>query len=828
MNITNASLGEQGAFRQQYNADWNTGAAQVSGAIQDWSATSANIIVTTLTGNPRLGAAVGTGLSLGYSALNQFSGNALGVSNADINANGGSVGTNALWDAGNQAISALQPFQLNGAQVLTNVAPRSQLGTFALNAAREAAPLLWNGAMDTVVGSGYNTLANVGTGRTALDWSNPASILPTLANNFVSDASANFAQNVLLGGAFRGAGAADNAFSIRNNGAPISDALSFSVGGRNVDPGGILSSGYANVRNPALSATAPDGGVFLPVIAEQPRIGTVGQELTALRDASTLRLNGTLDLSVNPSTVNLLANNPLTATISNVAQGINGNSLSSATASALDPLRNLPTNWRARGQVELAADGNGIRNVGDTVLAARQEAAANNPVSVSTAAGPTLGERAATTTRNVLAILADGANAVTTPFSQRAAIDFGGTGWLQSAYDFAGRQIDPRVGFEAGILPPDSAVKTASNSANSFVGSVLAGGDAALQKSIADNLPRLNDNERFVLDYKKLLDSGALRVNEGRLELANVNIRPDGSVELTAPLDFSYKPQTTVSQRLASGVSGSAVLGQDMKYRFDAGTVFDRTTFDQITNLMNSPANFLRKASPGKGETSVEIVIPVSRNYGGVGPDVDASLPEPVNLNPAYVSLPRGVDSILDFSPGLTAREGVDTRSVGVRLSANLPLTLKASAEIAAELRTDPVKYANARADIGDGWFDGANFVPIRGYVIDNAFPDDETTGAQGSETVYVGVAGAVQDLGGLSSLAAAIDASATPPANSTAASSQDAVTVRAGDTLWSIAERYYGEGQGGRFTDILAANGLDPSVAERLQPGQRLVLPPR
>jgi len=46
--------------------------------------------------------------------------------------------------------------------------------------------------------------------------------------------------------------------------------------------------------------------------------------------------------------------------------------------------------------------------------------------------------------------------------------------------------------------------------------------------------------------------------------------------------------------------------------------------------------------------------------------------------------------------------------------------------------------------------------------------------------------------------------------------------TVVRGDTLWSIAKRYYGDGK--RYTDIMRANGItDP---KKLRVGQQLIIP--
>ena len=50
----------------------------------------------------------------------------------------------------------------------------------------------------------------------------------------------------------------------------------------------------------------------------------------------------------------------------------------------------------------------------------------------------------------------------------------------------------------------------------------------------------------------------------------------------------------------------------------------------------------------------------------------------------------------------------------------------------------------------------------------------------------------------------------------------QRVYVVRKGDTLWSIADAYYGDGQ--RWRDILEANpGLEPT---KMRVGQQLILP--
>ena len=53
--------------------------------------------------------------------------------------------------------------------------------------------------------------------------------------------------------------------------------------------------------------------------------------------------------------------------------------------------------------------------------------------------------------------------------------------------------------------------------------------------------------------------------------------------------------------------------------------------------------------------------------------------------------------------------------------------------------------------------------------------------------------------------------------------SSDDTYTVEKGDTLWSIAERVYGNGK--RWRDIAEANGIEEPSAD-LKKGQVLVLP--
>ena len=60
------------------------------------------------------------------------------------------------------------------------------------------------------------------------------------------------------------------------------------------------------------------------------------------------------------------------------------------------------------------------------------------------------------------------------------------------------------------------------------------------------------------------------------------------------------------------------------------------------------------------------------------------------------------------------------------------------------------------------------------------------------------------------------------PPAGE--ATGPTTYTIREGDTLWSIAEEHYGDGQ--RWQDILDANpGLQP---RKMSAGQEIVLPPK
>ncbi len=65
---------------------------------------------------------------------------------------------------------------------------------------------------------------------------------------------------------------------------------------------------------------------------------------------------------------------------------------------------------------------------------------------------------------------------------------------------------------------------------------------------------------------------------------------------------------------------------------------------------------------------------------------------------------------------------------------------------------------------------------------------------------------------------------SATPaaPAAATPATGGTSYTVARGDTLWSIAQKHYGDGK--RWQDIASANGI--SDARKLAVGQKIVLP--
>lgn len=49
---------------------------------------------------------------------------------------------------------------------------------------------------------------------------------------------------------------------------------------------------------------------------------------------------------------------------------------------------------------------------------------------------------------------------------------------------------------------------------------------------------------------------------------------------------------------------------------------------------------------------------------------------------------------------------------------------------------------------------------------------------------------------------------------------------VKAGDTLWKIAEAHYGAGQGARYIEIFEANKPPLTDPDKIQPGQRLRIP--
>ncbi len=55
---------------------------------------------------------------------------------------------------------------------------------------------------------------------------------------------------------------------------------------------------------------------------------------------------------------------------------------------------------------------------------------------------------------------------------------------------------------------------------------------------------------------------------------------------------------------------------------------------------------------------------------------------------------------------------------------------------------------------------------------------------------------------------------------------SENFYVVKAGDTLWKIAETHYGHGQGARFKEIFEANKPMLKDPDNIYPGQRLRIP--
>ena len=50
--------------------------------------------------------------------------------------------------------------------------------------------------------------------------------------------------------------------------------------------------------------------------------------------------------------------------------------------------------------------------------------------------------------------------------------------------------------------------------------------------------------------------------------------------------------------------------------------------------------------------------------------------------------------------------------------------------------------------------------------------------------------------------------------------------TVQKGDTLWAIAEKHYGKGQGNKYTEIVKANTPPVKNPDLIQPGWVLRIP--
>jgi nucleoid-associated protein YgaU len=69
---------------------------------------------------------------------------------------------------------------------------------------------------------------------------------------------------------------------------------------------------------------------------------------------------------------------------------------------------------------------------------------------------------------------------------------------------------------------------------------------------------------------------------------------------------------------------------------------------------------------------------------------------------------------------------------------------------------------------------------------------------------------------------AAPAEPAVSAPAPAPAAPAQQTYTVQDGDTLWAIAERYYGDGS--QYMKIATANGI--ANPDLINVGQQLVIP--
>jgi hypothetical protein len=630
----NASVSEYSSRTYRTSANFSQDAANFSGSVQRTVPTLVNLGVSTVTGNTRLGALAGASTSGTFSGINQFVGNRLGVSNADINRSGGSVGRRGVGDMVMQGVTAIN----TPTRFLSHAKPMAELTT---------RQLVTNAVKVTGFETVRDTVASVATRRMAGD-------LPKGYNvrSFVNDLAGNAVQN----GVFEGGGAALkklNNVVVKRTGVDLpghAEAARKTTGTR------VSLNGGAAFKGVGLANLVEAVGQKLPKAVTEGIGAPVFRALDPLRNATTTyKAKVEMEWDGDGKLVKLKPATPDPK----------------AAAGTPDPAATTPRR------------GLDLRPIGDQARATwtgTRQFAVQNLKDVVGSVIPQLNPRLDKLAGSGNKWIDEALKFENFKLPGRLGVSFA-PGVSDTAFKQVNSNVNDLINSVADKHAPVFKDMIASllpslNQAEGItfdLGKQLKNGQLARTADGSLTIPNVKiEGDRVILT--KALDIGHKSAIDGRVKA--------GELVGSKGTSLSYATGTDRKFKLPEGTAIPKPVYDQMI-----------SAMNSMGNLVRKVS-----AGKGVGQVEIAIPIStniVTVKGRSVGPDIDNLTPEGISLNPSYVSLPTTMRNFMDVAPGLKPAEDIRTNKPGVRVTMKLPFTLEATLELAAELRTNMDKRAD-------------------------------------------------------------------------------------------------------------------------------------